>query len=103
MSEEAEMKELMELPSFRKFLWRLIQTAGILSPGTNGTVGRDLNWIEGRRSLGFAALQDAERGIPEQARSPDCLLTLASLLREAAQSTPEPKRQRNDRSSDRYD
>lgn len=85
-----DMADLMALPAFRKFLWRLIQSAGILQPGTNGTAGRDLNYLEGRRSLGFDALRDAEQAFADDLRTPECILTISALLREAAQ--PQPKK-----------
>lgn len=96
--------QLMRLPAFRRYLWTLIQSAGMFS-ATNGHQGRDLQFLEGRRSLGFEALQLAERSVPAQLRTAQSILTMTALLREAAQPQPDPKpkRQTNDRYSDDND
>jgi hypothetical protein len=97
-----DVKELMELASFRRFLWRSIQSAGIFEPATNGADGRNLDWIEGRRCLGFDILRDVERGQPVQ--HPQALLTLLQVLREEAQSQkPEKPNGRRDRYHDDSD
>lgn len=96
MTVQTDMRELMALPAFRKFMWRLIQQAGILTPGTNGTAGRDLNYVEGRRSLGFDALRDAEQGLPPEGQSPSCTMTLTAILREAAQPEKDERNERRD-------
>ncbi len=100
-----DVKELMELPSFRRFLWRSIQMAMIFEHGgngTNGADGRNLDWIEGRRCLGFDILRDVERGQPVS--HPQSLFTLMQVLREEAQSQkPEKSNGRRDRYHDDSD
>lgn len=93
-----DMKELMALPSFRRFLFRSIQTAGLLDyarPATNGSEGRDLAFVEGRRSLGFELLRDADAGQPAELRHPQSVFTLIAALREEA--NPAPKEKKRDR------
>lgn len=99
----ADMQALIALPEFRRFLFRSIQLAGILTQtgrATTGSDGRDLAFVEGRRSLGFDILADAALGQPEQVRSRDPLnlMTLIATLTEEVQSQPEEKK----RGSDRY-
>lgn len=94
------MKELLAIPAFRRFLFRLIQTAGLLDyakPATNGSEGRDLAFVEGRRSLGFDLLRDADAGQPAELRHPQSILTLIAVLREEANPAPKEKKR------DRYD
>lgn len=101
--ETAEREQLLELPAFRKHLFRLIQTAGILSGTTNGADGRNLV-IEGRRNLGLDILRDAARGIPCDDPEAALNLLLIQVLREGAQSTPQEKpRGRRSRDSDDRD
>lgn len=100
---EADMEALMALPAFRRFLARSIQTAGILTQtgiATNGSDGRDLAFAEGRRSLGFDLLRDAEAGLPVPMRSPLNIMTLLSVLREEAQTAETEKA--NGRRRSRY-
>jgi hypothetical protein len=98
----ADMTFLMEQPQFRRFLFRSIQTSGLLSHiayGTNGSDGRDLAFNEGRRSLGFELLSEAEAALPAAARHPLNIVSLMSVLREEAQTTGQEKTSggRNDR------
>lgn len=95
----ADMKQLMDLAAFRRFLWRSIQKSGILSPATNGSDGRDLAFAEGRRDLGFQLLSDAETALPDGARHPHSIMTLIAVLREEAEQKPKEKK-RNDRYDD---
>ena len=88
--EAAEREQLLEIPAFRKHLFRLIQTAGILSGTTNGADGRNLV-IEGRRNLGLDILRDVSRGIPCDDPEAALNLLLIQVLREGAQSTPQEK------------
>jgi hypothetical protein len=91
-SQEQDMAELMALPSFRRFLWRSIQSSGILSQGTSGADGRDLSYAEGRRSQMFAILADVEVGQPAAARHPHSIMTILAVLREAANPAPKEKK-----------
>ena len=88
---------LMAMPAFRRFLWRAIQSAGILAPATDGSDTRNLAYAEGRRNLGFSILRDVEDGMP--ASHPDSLFTLIQILREEAQSTPQEKPARGRRTN----
>lgn len=103
---QSDMAHLLAQPEFRRFLFRAaIQQSGILSHtarATEGSDGRDLAFAEGRRSLGFDILVEADAGQPAPMRSPQCLLTLISALTEEVQSQPEEKvkRDRYDRDSD---
>lgn len=93
-----DMAFLVERAEFRRFLFRSIQTAGILSDsdhGATGADGRDLAFHEGRRSLCFDLLRDAESALPAAARHPLNIMTLMAVLREGA-DCPRPER-RNDR------
>lgn len=94
---QSDMAELMKQPAFRRFLWRSIQTSGILSQGTSGADGRDLSFAEGRRSQMFAMLNDAEQGMPPDARHPLNIMTLIAVLREEAQAAPKEKKSANGR------
>lgn len=98
MSVEQDMRELMALPSFRRFLFRSIQRAGILHAATNGADGRNLDWIEGRRSLGFELLSEADLGQPQAARSDLSIMTLIAALRAEAETPRQTEKKR-----DRYD
>lgn len=98
MSTEQDMAELMALPSFRRFLFRSIQRAGILHAATNGADGRNLDWIEGRRSLGFELLSEADLGQPPPARSGLSIMTMIAALRAEAETPRKPEKKR-----DRYD
>lgn len=103
MSQSDDMAELMSLEPFRRFLFRAIQIAGILDPATNGTDGRNLDFHEGRRSLGFDILRDAEAGLPPDLRHPNCIITLMNVLREEANPAPKEKAHgRKNPDQDRY-
>lgn len=93
---KADRETLLANPAFTRFLWDLIQTAGIFDPTTNGTDGRNLI-AEGRRNLGLEILRSMDEAQPVQSPSGVPVLTLIQTLREAAQSTTskEPKRDRS--------
>lgn len=100
--EDAEY--LIGRPEFRRFLFVAIQSAGLLHHHTSadGRLGRDLNFLEGRRSLGLDLLQMADAGQPEPLRTPTAIATLDAAIREAM-NPPNPKdrkRERTDRYSD---
>lgn len=100
VSHETDMAALMALPEFRRFLFRSIQLAGILSPTTNGADGRNLDFHEGRRSLGFDILRDADAGQPAPLRHPHSIMTLIAALREEATTASKPEKARV---QDRYE
>jgi hypothetical protein len=102
MSDKAirqDMERLVALPEFRRFLFRVIQNAGILSRITDGSNTRNLDYFEGRRNLGFDILDEAELGqaVPHE----DALMTIFQSLREEIQKPPEEANR--GRRSDRYD
>lgn len=90
--QEKDMADLLALPAFRRFLWRSIQSSGILAQGTSGADGRDLSFAEGRRSQMFAILSDVETGQPQQLRHPHAIMTLIAVLREEANPAPKEKK-----------
>lgn len=105
MMTDAEMAELLAVPTFRKFLFRVIQLSGIMSPATNGSDGRNLDLFEGRRNLGFDILREVDRGQPQPLQHSMQIMTwIAALHEEATQSPKEkPSGKRNDRYSDLND
>lgn len=78
---------LLETPAFRRWLFSLIQTSGILEATANGSDGRNL-YLEGRRSLGLDLLRDLDAAQPVQSPSGLPVLTLIQTLRESVQATP---------------
>lgn len=99
--QETDMAELLALPAFRRFLFRSIQNAGILSAATNGADGRDLAFAEGRRSLGFDILRDVDAGNPAALRHPYSIMTLIAAFREEANPIGKPKAEKS--SGTRYE
>lgn len=97
--DETDMAELLELPAFRRFVFKSIQMAGILSAATTGADGRDLAFAEGRRSLGLDILRAVEAGQPAPLRHPLSIMTLIAALREEANPTSKPEKPR----AGRYD
>lgn len=73
---------LLARAEFRRFLFTAIQIAGIFD-AANGHEGRDINWVEGRRSLGFDLLRWSDEGQPEALRTPNALATLNAIILEA--------------------
>jgi hypothetical protein len=98
---KSDMQELLARPSFRRFLWRVIQSSRLFASTTDGSEGRD-RYNAGRRDLGLEILDMAEQGQPIQSAHPDGpLLTLIQALREETQKQPEEtKRERQDRYSE---
>jgi hypothetical protein len=80
--EKADMAELLERASFRRFLFRVIQSAGIFTATTDGSKERD-QFNLGRRNLGLEILDMAERGQPIPDVHPaGPLLTIIQAFRE---------------------
>jgi hypothetical protein len=99
---QADMATLSAMPEFRRFVFRSIQLAGILShtkASATGSDGRDLAFAEGRRALGFDILAEAQAGQPEPVRTRDPLnlMTLVAALTEEIQTPPEEKKRGDDR------
>jgi hypothetical protein len=89
-----DISELMGLPSFRRFLWRAIQQARILETATNGADARNLDFFEGRRSLGFDLLSDVEAAMAVP--HPQALWTILQVLRVEAQPNTSQRNATND-------
>lgn len=96
---KADAKELLALPAFSRFLWRVIQSSGIFSATTDGSVDRHLAYDEGRRNLGLEILAMAELGQPTSHPNGQPILTILQALREEANQPQEKAHGR----SDRYD
>lgn len=97
-----DCEHLLAQAQFKRFLFRLIQSAGIFSPTTNGSDGRNLDHFEGRRHLGLEILAEVAGAQP--VADPEGYLTLLQVLREEAQQqTEEPKRDRRNHRYDRND
>ncbi|KQN09814.1 hypothetical protein ASE85_02440 [Sphingobium sp. Leaf26] len=90
--QDKDMAALMAMPAFRRFLWRSIQSSGILGQGTNGADGRDLSFAEGRRSQMLAILADCDVGQPVELRHPHHIMTLIAVMREEANPAPKEKK-----------
>jgi hypothetical protein len=83
-----DMADLMERAAFRRFLFAVIQRAGIFSAQTDGSVGRD-QFNLGRRNLGLEILDLVETGQPVAEVHPGgALLTLIQVLREETTRSP---------------
>jgi hypothetical protein len=86
-----DMEVLVRLREFKRFLWRVIQEAGLFEATTDGSEGRD-RYRAGRRDLGLAILDMAELGQPLPDVHPDGpLLTMIQILLEETQRPPEEK------------
>lgn len=88
---------------FRRFMWRVIQTARIFTRTTDGSEGRILAFDEGRRSLGLEILEMVEAG--QHVPHPDGLpiLTLIQIMHEEANQPAKEDtsgRRQYDRNSD---
>lgn len=77
-----DMRELMGFPSFRRFMFAVIQKARIFDPTTDGSVVRSLDYFEGRRNLGLELLEMAEQGQAAQHPEGMPLLTIMQVIRE---------------------
>lgn len=98
--DKAELADLIGRPGFRRFLFRVIQNAGIFSATANGSEQRT-SFNDGRRSLGLDILREVEAAMPLQSTSGIPSLTVIQVLREEAQSPP-PERTKSGRRSDPY-
>jgi hypothetical protein len=106
MIEAKDAAALLEKQEFRRFLYAVIQSAGLLSnnEGADGRTVTDqsLEWHSGRRSLGHDILLMIEQGQPDALRSPDGspVATLIAVLRE--HMNPKEKPNERNKHSDRY-
>lgn len=98
--DKADMIFLLGRPEFVRFLWRAIQSAGILSRTTDGSDSRDLSYDAGRRNLGLDILSMVEAGQPAAHPDGQPILTLIQTFREEAN---QPQEKINVRRKDRYD
>lgn len=94
---KADMAQLLDLPAFRRMLWRIINESGMMR-SAYGTDGRDLAYREGRRSLGLDILRWADSGQPLP--RDDALSTWLAALSEEERTSPPPKGKPRDRRSD---
>jgi len=92
-----DMEHLLAQPQFRRFLWRVIQSARIFQGATDGSELRAVN--DGRRDLGLEILAMVETGQPIPYPHPDGpLLTLLMALRaEIEQPQPNERKTHEDR------
>lgn len=100
--DKSDQALLLQRPEYLRFLFRVIQSAGIYQSTTNGADGRNLV-SEGRRNLGLEILDMAENGQPITVSHPvGPLLTLIQVMREETQqpSTEKPNGRRYDRNND---
>ena len=96
--DDSDMAYLMTLPSFKRFLFRVIESSGIHS-SAYGSDERRLSAVEGRRSLGFDMLRWADEG--SRMGNGDGMASLLLILHEASASTPVQPETRNARQSRR--
>lgn len=98
---KGDLQFLLDRPEFRRFFWRVIQTAGIFARTTDGSDGRNLAFDEGRRSLGLELLEMAEAAQPT-APSPDipAATLIQVLLEESQQPTEKPNARKYDRNQE---
>lgn len=99
--QKSDVEHLLAQPPFLRFLWRVIQIAGLFDrTDADGSERRRLDH-EGRRNLGLDILEMAEAGQP--AAHPDGLpiLTLIQTLREETQKQERPNAsRRHDRNAE---
>ena len=87
--DKADVRHLIEQEQFRRFLWRVIQSARIFDRTTDGSQG-DTSY--GRRNLGLEILEMVEQGQPVQHPQGQPILTVLQTLREEAIQQPGEKR-----------
>lgn len=98
---KSDMKSLLAQPAFPRFLWRVIQSCGLFSAATDGSVDRHLAYDEGRRNLGLEILAMAELGQPASHPNGQPILTILQALREEANQPQEkPLAKRYDRTAE---
>lgn len=107
MIEREDAEFLAACAPFRRFLYAVIQNAGIIS-NEGAADGRTALHVShefeaGRRSLGHEILLMVEDGQPDALRSPDGapLATLNAVILEAINPKEKPRGNRS--TSDRYD
>ncbi|QNQ08320.1 Bbp19 family protein [Sphingomonas alpina] len=91
MTDPADKHILLESAAFRRFLFDLIQRAGLFDASASSADGRTL-YLEGRRSLVLEILRDLEEAQPDRSAFAIPVLTLIQTLREQVQSQPMEKR-----------
>lgn len=94
--EQLDLKQLVEVRAFRRFLFRIIESAGIaISAAKDDTALR----MEGRRALGLEILGWVEGALPDTTGSAQPLAALHMAIAE----TLTPKEKRHGRQGSRYD
>ncbi|MES2055213.1 MAG: hypothetical protein V4564_04665 [Pseudomonadota bacterium] len=91
MTDLTDKLSLLESAAFRRFLFDLIQRAGLFDASATAGDGRTL-YLEGRRSLVIEILRSFEEAQPERSISVIPVLTLIQTLREQVQLPPTEKR-----------
>ncbi len=86
----ADRTVLMENAAFRRFLFDVVQRAGVFETIGNALDGRQLI-LEGRRSLALEMLRDLDQVQPIRSASGIPVLTLIQALHEEVQSTGKEK------------
>ena len=92
--EEADLKQLVEVAAFRRFLFRIVESAGIAVPAVKDDMSLRL---EGRRSLGLEILGWVEGVLPHTTGSRQPLSALHMILSEAITPKEKPRERRYDR------
>ncbi|MFX4085826.1 hypothetical protein ACKU27_12060 [Sphingobium yanoikuyae] len=88
--EEQELRDLVEVRAFRRFLFRIVESAGIAIPATKDDTSLRL---EGRRALGLEILGWVEAALPHATGSAQPLAALNLAISEALA----PKEKRSER------
>jgi hypothetical protein len=96
--DKSDMQALLTRSEFTRFLFRVIQTSGILMTATDGSENQLLK--QGRRNLGLEILAMVEAGQPAMHPEGLPILTLIQALREEANQPQEKPNGR--RNPDRY-
>lgn len=78
--EQSDLVELLDLPAFKRFLFRIADSADMLRPA-NWSEDRRLNHTEGRRSLGFDIFRWADEAMSASHPSAIPISTLMEALK----------------------
>jgi hypothetical protein len=83
-----DIRKLLPLPEFKRFLFRVIQSARIFDRTADGSDG---DTAYGRRNLGLEILEMVEKGQPVPHPDGQPLLTILQIIREEANQPGEGK------------
>lgn len=90
--EEQELRDLVEVRAFRRFLFRIVESAGIAIPATKDDTSLRL---EGRRALGLEILGWVEAALPQATGSAQPLAAIHLAISEALAPKEKPSARRN--------